>query len=256
MERSSVVFRKPHPDEDKWLTLIKPFRWEVHMMLFVAITAYGVLTAVMERMNPFYMSKDKSLRSVIESIQYMFGALLNQGGNSLPSSMTGRVLVSFWWLFSIIIASTYGGNLIAFLTVSKETLPFTDIYGLVKQTKYHWGFFNGTISEELTEIDEKWKEVLSKALAWSKSTPDILSVDINTHLKRVKNGNYAFIGPSSLVKAWVQNDCNLVHFPVEDLFNTASIGLVKGSPYTDLISAMLTITQEAGLTEHWISHRL
>ena len=53
------------------------------MMLFVAIAAYGILTAVMERINPFYISKDSSLHSIIESIQYMFGALLNQG-TALP----------------------------------------------------------------------------------------------------------------------------------------------------------------------------
>ncbi|GFR81030.1 glutamate receptor [Elysia marginata] len=255
-EEVSAVFRKPHPDEDKWLTLIKPFRWQVHMMLFVAIVAYGLLTAVMERVNPFYMFRGSSLHSVIESIQYMFGALLNQGGSCLPSSMTGRVLVSFWWLFSIIIASTYGGNLIAFLTVSREILPFTDIHGLVKQNKYHWGFVNGTIPEELIQSNKLWQRLYSKVLAWRHNTPDIMSADVETHLTRVKNRHYAFIGPSSIVNAWVQNDCNLASFPVEGLCNTAAIGLVKGSPYKDLISDMLSVTQEAGLVDHWVSQRL
>ena len=49
------------------------------MMLFVAVAVYGMLTAVMEKINPFNLSSRTALDSVIESVQYMFGALLNQG---------------------------------------------------------------------------------------------------------------------------------------------------------------------------------
>ena len=79
----------------------------------------------------------------------------------MPSSVTGRVLVSFWWLFSIIIASTYGGNLIAFLTVSREVLPFNDVHGLVRQDKYYWGFMNGTIPVQAAEVNKRHRRQLS-----------------------------------------------------------------------------------------------
>ena len=76
----------------------------------------------------------------------------------------------------------------------------------------------------------------SKAVTWNKTTPGVLSVNIDSHLERVKTGDYAYIGPSSIIKAWVQNDCNLAHFEIEGLASTATMGLVKGSPYTDLFS--------------------
>lgn len=35
----------------------------------------------------------------------------------------------------------YSGNLVAFLTVAKDELPFTTMAGMVQQEKYKWGLY-------------------------------------------------------------------------------------------------------------------
>lgn len=35
----------------------------------------------------------------------------------------------------------YSGNLVAFLTVAKDELPFTSMAGMVQQEKYKWGLY-------------------------------------------------------------------------------------------------------------------
>ena len=71
------------------------------------------------------------------------------GGVHLPDSTTGRTLVSFWWIFCIIVVGTYSGNLIAFLTVSKEKLPFNSLVELTEMKgQYKWGTLGGTVWED------------------------------------------------------------------------------------------------------------
>ena len=67
------------------------------------------------------------------------------GGVHLPDSITGRTFVSCWWLFCIIIVGTYCGNLIAFLTVTKDKAPFDTLKEMVgMKNEYKWGLQAGT----------------------------------------------------------------------------------------------------------------
>ena len=67
------------------------------------------------------------------------------GGSFLPHSASGRTFICSWWFFSIIVVATYGGSLIAYLTISKLDAPFDDLEGLVRQDRYKWGFKEGTV---------------------------------------------------------------------------------------------------------------
>ena len=51
--------------------------------------------------------------------------------------------------------ATYSGNLIAFLTVTKDKLPFTDLSGLVAQDKYEWGTQGGSVFEHIFKVKLK-----------------------------------------------------------------------------------------------------
>ena len=67
------------------------------------------------------------------------------GGDFLPNSASGRTFICSWWFFCIIVVATYGGSLIAYLTISKIDAPFDDLEGLVRQDSYKWGFKEGTV---------------------------------------------------------------------------------------------------------------
>lgn len=76
-----------------------------------------------------------------------FGTMLGfflTGGESLPNSQSGRTMITFFWLFSLIMVATYSGNLIAFLTVTIDKAPFNSLEELVEQDDYKWGILAGT----------------------------------------------------------------------------------------------------------------
>lgn len=47
-------------------------------------------------------------------------------------------------MFCIIIVAAYCGSLIAFLTISKDDAPFTDLESMVSQSRYKWGTKSGS----------------------------------------------------------------------------------------------------------------
>lgn len=55
------------------------------------------------------------------------------GGDPHPNSTSGRCILGFWWLFTILMASTYTANLAAFLTVTIAEKPINSLAELAAQ---------------------------------------------------------------------------------------------------------------------------
>ncbi|KAG7277127.1 hypothetical protein CRUP_024955 [Coryphaenoides rupestris] len=49
----------------------------------------------------------------------MIGELINKAGNSVAGSVALRIVMGSWWLFTLIVCSSYTANLAAYLTVSR-----------------------------------------------------------------------------------------------------------------------------------------
>jgi hypothetical protein len=49
------------------------------------------------------------------------------GGMHLPHADSARIIVGAWWLVVLVVATTYCGNLVAFLTFPKIDIPITTI---------------------------------------------------------------------------------------------------------------------------------
>jgi hypothetical protein len=49
------------------------------------------------------------------TLWFCLSAFLQQGIDILPRSISGRLVTSAWWLFTLIIISSYTANLAAFV---------------------------------------------------------------------------------------------------------------------------------------------
>ena len=62
----------------------------------------------------------------------------------MPKFWAGRIIMFTWYLAVLILSATFSGNLVAFLTVVKEVIPFSTLEELADQNQYKFGVLGGT----------------------------------------------------------------------------------------------------------------
>ncbi|CAC5375410.1 unnamed protein product [Mytilus coruscus] len=174
-------------------------------------------------------------------------------GEHMADSSSGRTLLSFWWIFCIIMMATYSGNLIAFLTVTKDKLPFTDLSGLVAQDKYKWGIQGGAIFEQIFKTSEipEYKKIWSGVVEYNKTDTRVLSYIGDIHIGKVLEGNYAFIVDKTFFDMTMINNCELTMTSAEVLQLQYAMALPNNSPFTKIFTDEIISIHESGLLQIW-----
>ena len=66
--------------------------------------------------------------------------------------MSGRIVGSVWWFFTLIIISSYTANLAAFLTVERMNTPIDSAEDLAKQTSIQYGTYAGGTTSDFFRV--------------------------------------------------------------------------------------------------------
>ncbi|XP_063406491.1 glutamate receptor ionotropic, kainate 4-like isoform X2 [Mytilus trossulus] len=249
-DQTIIMLKKP--DETKWLRLIEPLRWEVIILTGSLIPIISVVLFFAEKFNPFYTQNTK-MEALYNFNWYLYGCVFLQGGTNLPRSQTGRTIICCWWLFCIILSATYCGNLIAYLTVTKEELPFDTLRELAKQDEYEWGVLGGTYwvtwFEQATVpyLQAVWNGII----ATNQTDPRVLSTIPKVHMQKIREDNYAYIAEKSFFEIEATFDCDLQIAKEEFLPLQYAIGLPNNSPYTNIFSIGTLNILESGLIQIW-----
>lgn len=77
--------------------------------------------------------------SILNSFWFALGAIMQQGCDISPRSISGRIVGSVWWFFTLILISSYTANLAAFLTVERMVTPINSPEDLASQTEVQYG---------------------------------------------------------------------------------------------------------------------
>ncbi|XP_060070631.1 glutamate receptor ionotropic, kainate 1-like [Ylistrum balloti] len=259
-EPTIMLLKKPDPSETKWRTLIDPFTTTVLICIGISLPTMSFVMCMLEYLSPYYRgipdrASMRGLHHFSDSFWYLYGALLTQGGEHMSDAVSGRTLLSFWWLFCIAMMATYSGNLIAFLTVSKERLPFDTISGMIKQDIYKWGTIGGTAFIDIFRASEQheFQQVWNGIVSYNQSDRNVLSPDPEVHISKVLSGNYVFLADKtySELRMRGRKECDLVMTKEEFLPFQYAVGLPNNSPYTKLFADAVLTIHESGLLEIW-----
>ena len=67
-------------------------------------------------------------------------------------SLSGRIVGSVWWFFTLIIISSYTANLAAFLTVERMHSAIESADDLARQTEIKYGTIDGGSTMEFFKV--------------------------------------------------------------------------------------------------------
>lgn len=199
----SIMIKKPADQKAHVFSFLDPLSYEIWMCILFAFIGVSVVLFLVSRFSPsgWHVEDESNITNdftISNSLWFSLGAFMQQGCDFSPKSISGRIVGSVWWFFTLIIISSYTANLAAFLTVERMSTPIESAEDLAKQTEIEYG----TLRSGTTEAFFKTSKVAVYERMWAymtSKTPSVFTDKIQDGISRVResNGKYAFLVESS-----------------------------------------------------------
>uniref|UniRef100_T1IX33 Glutamate receptor n=1 Tax=Strigamia maritima TaxID=126957 RepID=T1IX33_STRMM len=196
----SIMIKKPVKQKPGLLSFMKPLSIEIWLYVLLALFGVSVILYFVTRFSLHGFkrseinanSEDNDL-SLYNSLWFSFAALMQQGCDVLPRCVSGRIVVSFWWFFTLIIISSYTANLAAVLTVERMVTTINSAEDLAKQTEIKYGLLKGGSTEDFFKNSKN--PIYQRMWMFMNERPHVFMKEIDEGVKLVQNssGKYAFL---------------------------------------------------------------
>ncbi|XP_018027085.1 ionotropic receptor 93a [Hyalella azteca] len=260
---TTVIDKQPYtymiarPKElSRVLLFVEPFTSDTWILIAIATLLMGPILHLVNSHSPFYayydLHRGRGLFTLQDCSWYIFASVLQQGGDRMPMCHSARVALGFWWVFVIIIVTTYSGNLVAFLTFPKlENAVQTLDDLLAARYSMSWGYVGGgALQDYFKGAEGKFKEIGDLATIHDREDQILLD--------RIRYTDYAYI----------QWKVNLLVIMKEEFLRTDScdfslgreefysehvaMAMPKGSPYVWKFDEEIKLMLKGGLVQKWM----
>ncbi|XP_072754831.1 glutamate receptor ionotropic, kainate 2 isoform X2 [Anoplolepis gracilipes] len=253
-----ILFKVPSSQPTRLFSFMNPLAIEIWLYVLAAYMLVSFTLFVMARFSPYEWNNPhpclaesdvvENQFSVSNSFWFITGTFLRQGSGLNPKATSTRIVGGIWWFFTLIIISSYTANLAAFLTVERMITPIENAADLAEQTEIHYGTLEGGSTKtffrdsKIGIYQKMWRFMESK-------TPSVFVQTYEEGIKRVLEGDYAFLMESTMLDYAVHRDCNLTQ--IGGLLDSKGYGIAtpKGSPWRDKISLAILELQEKGVIQ-------
>ncbi|XP_037535314.1 glutamate receptor U1 [Nematolebias whitei] len=242
----SILLRKDISEEAGFFDFLTPFSLETWIGVLLAYVATAACIFVTARLSPCEWSQaqsEKNRFSFLYSLWYTAGALTLQGVGHHPRAPSGRVICSSWWLFSVVLLACYFSNLSSSKTSESSRLTVKGFEDLANQNMIEYGCLAG--SSTLAFFKNSNNPVYRRIYEHMERTKSFVS-SMDEGVRRVKEGNYAFIGESVSLDLAVARHCELVRAHEVVGMRGYSIATALGSPIIKNLSVAILQLSEAG----------
>ncbi|KAI8483606.1 hypothetical protein Bbelb_386990 [Branchiostoma belcheri] len=261
MEYGTGLLIKKPPSEGRYLfAFLMPFQIVVWICILVALVCVGFMLYVTSRIRymlrvgePFDNDRAFTLRN---SIWFAYWSLVKResvngeskdggqprvvemGGEPAPRSLPIRILAGFWWLFALIVVSTYTANLTAFLTVKRLSSPIASLEDLAKQTEIAYGLEKDVFLYNFFREQDGTGSVFERMWHSMSADPNNFASSLNEGIEKVRDGNYVFMDDEPILEYLVANDenCELMLVGKPFLYRGYGIATQRGGHLLDKLS--------------------
>ncbi|XP_059470877.1 glutamate receptor ionotropic, kainate 2 isoform X1 [Neocloeon triangulifer] len=257
-----ILFKVSESMPKRLFSFMKPLAVEIWLSMLGAYVLVSLTIWVVARFSPYeWRVPEPCCLGVLEpeaepevyendftlsnSFWFTIGTLMQQGSDLNPQATSTRIVGGIWWFFTLIIISSYTANLAAFLTVERMITPIENAAELAEQTEISYGTLEG--GSTMTFFRDSKIGIYQKMWRFMESKrPSVFVNSYEEGIKRVLEGNYAFLMESTMLDYAVQRDCNLTQ--IGGLLDSKGYGIAtpKGSPWRDKISLAILELQEKG----------
>ncbi|XP_065349868.1 glutamate receptor ionotropic, kainate 2-like [Cloeon dipterum] len=251
----SILFKVPTSAPTRLFSFMNPLAVDIWLYVLAAYVLVSITMFVVARFSPYEWHNPHPCElendvvenqfSMSNSFWFTIGTLMQQGSDLNPKATSTRIVGGIWWFFTLIIISSYTANLAAFLTVERMITPIENAEDLAGQTEISYGTLDS--GSTMTFFRDSMIETYKKMWRFMENKkPSVFVPTYEEGIRRVLEGNYAFLMESTMLDYTVQRDCNLTQ--IGGLLDSKGYGIATpmGSPWRDKISLAILELQEKG----------
>ncbi|XP_071339274.1 glutamate receptor ionotropic, delta-2 isoform X4 [Trachinotus anak] len=249
-----VLLRKAERTVDMFACLA-PFDLSLWACIAGTVLLVGILVYLLNWLNPPRLPMGSvSSTTLYNSMWFVYGSFVQQGGEVPYTTLATRMMMGVWWMFALIVISSYTANLAAFLTITRIENSIQSLQDLSKQTELPYG----------TVLDSAvYDQVRSKAMNPFERDPMYSQMwrminrtgggDNNVEeskegIRKVKYGRFGFVWDAAVLEYVANNDEDCSFYTVSNSAPDRGYGIAMqhGSPYRDIFSQRILELQQNG----------
>ena len=136
------------------------------------------------------------------SLWWAWAAVMWMGCEVAPRALSTRFIAGMWYLFTLIMVSSYTANLAASLTAENLHTPIKSAEDLLDQSQVKYGCLGGGSTFNFFKSADESSPAYMEMYNTMASNPDVLTSSNKAGIARVKEmkGGYAFFMESSSIE--------------------------------------------------------
>ncbi|XP_046727118.1 glutamate receptor ionotropic, delta-2 isoform X2 [Silurus meridionalis] len=249
-----VLLKKAERTMDMFACLA-PFDLSLWACIAGTVLLVGTLVYLLNWLNPPRLPMGSvSSTTLYNSMWFVYGSFVQQGGEVPYTTLATRLMMGVWWLFALIVISSYTANLAAFLTISRIENSIQSLQDLSKQTELPYGtVLDSAVYDQLRSkgmnpferdpmYSQMWRMINQSGGA------DNNVEDSKEGIRKVKYGRFAFVWDAAVLEYVAINDEDCSFYTVSNNAPDRGYGIAMqhGSPYRDIFSQRILELQQNG----------